>query len=630
MNRFEDRQKIIIHTIAESDIPLTGKSISAKLKCSVRTIQNEIAKINRYLPLIHSSNKGYRINQDVFMTLHQEIRSQDLSEYEILKTLIFADHPLHIDELADSFYISTSTLEKKLRLFSDILYEFDLHITREKAYISIAGHESDKRRLIRYLILKEADVTYYDFSNLNQYFPDIDTVKMQSVILNTIHTYGYKVDEVYVNTLIINILIALYRMKFEHYIHDEHEYDIQSNMPEYQISCEILNQYESHWTLHPTHKDILYIASLLRGQIKPNHAKEESDHLFLLEPSFVQNIQEILTEAFQYYMLDIDFSQYLYSFALHIDAMMKRSANHQPAHNTALEILKKNSPFIHDVAVFIAQKISETYHVEIVDAEIGFISIHIGYLIENAMHQKHKVHVLLYCDEYQHISENIQKKLLQGLSDIIHLQIIKNLNKENAMLFTADMIITTRPVVYFGKKVVTISPFYNQQDQLRVHAAIQECINGKEKRKCYMLFQQFFNSQLFFIDEHFQNKEQVIQFMGQQLINLGITESGFIESVLKRENLSSTAFYETFAVPHAIELDAKQTMCCVLISKKGIQWDVQHIHIVLMIAVQQKDRKKFIELYEGIIKTMEDAEKVQRLLSVHDYYEFLAVLKDVM
>ncbi len=107
------------------------------------------------------------------------------------------------------------------------------------------------------------------------------------------------------------------------------------------------------------------------------------------------------------------------------------------------------------------------------------------------------------------------------------------------------------------------------------------------------------------------------------MIDFGLAEEGFIESVLKREDLSSTCFLNTFAIPHAIELNAKKTMFSVLISKKGIKWDKHTIHIVLMIAVNQKDRKKFMELYDGIVKCLDNPEKVKLLISSNTHLEFI-------
>ena len=102
-----------------------------------------------------------------------------------------------------------------------------------------------------------------------------------------------------------------------------------------------------------------------------------------------------------------------------------------------------------------------------------------------------------------------------------------------------------------------------------------------------------------------------------------MAKEGFIDSVLERERLSSTCFFDTFAIPHAIDMDARRTMICVLISENGIYWDEHKIHIVLMITVQQRDRKKFMELYNGIVHILENPQKVNKLVLSNTLMEFL-------
>lgn len=67
-------------------------------------------------------------------------------------------------------------------------------------------------------------------------------------------------------------------------------------------------------------------------------------------------------------------------------------------------------------------------------------------------------------------------------------------------------------------------------------------------------------------------------------------------------------------------------MLCVLLSEKGILWDNIKIHIVLMIAVQQKDRKKFMKIYSTIIQALWDKEKAAKLLKSQTLQEFMEKL----
>lgn len=168
-----------------------------------------------------------------------------------------------------------------------------------------------------------------------------------------------------------------------------------------------------------------------------------------------------------------------------------------------------------------------------------------------------------------------------------------------------------------------ISPFYTADDDMKIDRAVRQCINEKKKTYRNQLLSAFFREDLFFKTDILETKEDVICFLGQKIIDCKIAEDGFIRSVLKRENMSSTCFFNTFAIPHAIDLNAKRTVFCVLISEKGIQWDTHKIHIVLMIAVHQKDRREFMKIYNGIVRSLEDQEKVWDLVRCDTYLEFM-------
>ncbi|MDD3139891.1 MAG: PTS sugar transporter subunit IIA [Lachnospiraceae bacterium] len=628
MNRFDERKRKIITAVANADGSITGKSLRLMLNLSIRTIQSEVSEINQQLLLIHSSNKGYSINTENFKLCNKQIEVSQSYEHLILRKLIFSNIPQHIDELADSLYMSTSSLEKVLNSFHPLFTKFYLRIARKKMYIQIEGDELSKRRFINYLIFEEANPAFNNIDNLKNYFPNMNTDKIKSIILNSIHKYNYNVESTYSFNLIVNIAIALYRMRSDYYV----EYNVYEETPdtsiEYQIAQEICKQYASHMCITPTNADIVYMATLLTGQIKP--LSDNSGILStseVLTPKFISQINDILLDIFNYYMLNIDYSGLLYNFALHIKTMIKRLQNMQPANNEILYSIKINCPFIHDVSVQIARKIEDAYQLQIPDSEIGYISIHIGYLIENSVSRKDKIYVLLLCHEYHHIAATIQKNIMDNFFNLIELSIYNPDQKQDILATNADLLITTTPINIAGKRTLCISPFYTSTDHVQIDKAIHLCLKERQKNYYNQFLSTLFHEKLFFKQDDLKNKTEAIRFLGQKIIDFGLAEEGFIQSVLKREDLSSTCFFDTFAIPHAMDLNARKTMFCVLISEKGIQWDKHTIHIVLMIAVQPNDRKEFMELYNGIVQSLEDSEKVTLLVSANTHLDFINYLK---
>ena len=117
MNRFTKRQKKIIKEISSSNDYITGKSLSLILNVSLRTIQSEVAEINKVLPLILSTNRGYSLDYNMYKALTFQLSEDEQNlEHIILKKVFFHTPHYNIDDLADSLYISTTTLEKRRRL----------------------------------------------------------------------------------------------------------------------------------------------------------------------------------------------------------------------------------------------------------------------------------------------------------------------------------------------------------------------------------------------------------------------------------------------------------------------------------------------------------------------------------
>lgn len=323
--------------------------------------------------------------------------------------------------------------------------------------------------------------------------------------------------------------------------------------------------------------------------------KKDRTAYTVITQEFQQEIKIILEKVFNFYMLEVDFSGILYGFALHIDGMLKRVLHSPAENNDILRNVKRSCPFIYDVSVSIAGMLTKKYGVIIPDSEIGYISIHIGFLIEQAAENTEKVYVVLFGNDYHQISNALEKKLNDSFYDLIELQILRNVDTEILVNTSCDLILTVQPVSVVGKKVLTISPFYTMIDQSNISHAIQSCLKEKKRQFKRLLASSYFDKKLFFKRDDFSSKKEVIHFLSEQIIAFGICEPSFYDSVMEREELSSTCFFGSFAIPHATTMDATQTMACVLISEKGIPWDEHKIHLVMMIAVSRDDRKEFMK-----------------------------------
>lgn len=632
LNNFSKRQKEILLGIANGSGNVKGSILAKQLHISLRTLQSEVKMINQNQQpvLILSDNQGYHFNPLASLPTQVIESNKDELAQELLRKLLLEETRYEIDELADEVYLSTSALLQRLKYLEDSLHQHHLQLKKEKHHVWIEGTELDKRRMIRYLIYQDAQPVFIDLETCANYLPDMDILRIRDIILQAIHHYNCYVEDAYASNLMINITIALYRIRSGFPIEslEETHQDIQEHLLEYKIAKEICDHYANHWSLPFTQQDIRYIAMLILGQVKPELLhKQIGQRGCAIDQQFQDQVKDILLKTFNYYMLHIDCDTFLYNFVLHVDALIKRASTHQHASNAIVENIKSTCPFIYDVSVFLAKQIEDQFHIQVTDEEIGFISIHIGFVIENSTKDSDKIKVLLVCNEYHHILDTILQKLKENYAQTIEITNVLSNFTQDHLESSVDLIISTLPIKIIGKKVVIISPFYTMMDHLHVDQAINACLQEQKMRKDQQLLLSYFHEKLFFKRHDLKQKEEVIQFLGQKIIEFGLAKEGFIESVWQREQMSSTCFFDTFAIPHAIELNAQKTMFCVLVNESGIKWDEHEIHLVFMIAVQQKDRKQFMKIYNGIIQTLCQKEKVSALIQADTLMEFIECFK---
>ncbi len=614
------RQKKILLYLNKFSNPVTGKTIAKYLNVSVRTIQTEIKVINKTygFKVIESSNKGYTLNRNKVKNTVFLIPNED-DFTSILKLLILEDIS-NLDDLADKLFLSPSALQQRLKKIDAKLKKYNLNILRQDNHVKINGSEYHKRQLIHDMIMRETKLNFNNIESASNYFININIQRIQDIIMTAIRRHGYYVESCYAPSLIINILIALSRIR-ENYFIESQSIDATPNTTEYQIAKEICEQLGNHWYISITENDVQYISMIIMGRVKADTSNLTHDNT---EANQSVEILKIIKNTFNYYMLSVDYNDsFLTKFIEHINALIVRARSNQCAINLISENLKEMSPFVYDVAIHLAKSLEEYFDIKITDEEIGLLSVYIGFVIEQSTASNHLVNILLACDEYHHIADYILSKLKSNYKNQIRIINVVNNLTPTMDLQNVDLIIHTTSINVLGKKSVLISPFYTEEDSLNIDNAINAVLIKKRKKRNQDLLLTYFDEKLYFKNKGIKNKVNAIKFLGNHLEKMNICEKGFTESVLRREAISSTCFLGTFAVPHAIELNAKFTQFCVLIEEDGIKWDDNNINCVFMIAVSKDDRKAFMEIYSGIVQILCDKESIDKLIKAPDFSSFI-------
>jgi len=157
----------IVHLLIEHeryDQPCTLAMLTKQFNVSERTLRYDLDNISGHLIEQGFKSLGYdeqgniRLNnsiKDVERVISkQDYYSMKLSREERANVIAEIDIPLTMQNLADSLYVSRSTILHDMSVVKDVLQKFNLKLESSKRGLLVVGRESDRRILLLNLFPK--------------------------------------------------------------------------------------------------------------------------------------------------------------------------------------------------------------------------------------------------------------------------------------------------------------------------------------------------------------------------------------------------------------------------------------------------------------------------------------------
>lgn len=136
-----------------------------------------------------------------------------------------------------------------------------------------------------------------------------------------------------------------------------------------------------------------------------------------------------------------------------------------------------------------------------------------------------------------------------------------------------------------------------------------------------------FDRNLVFIKADFRSKEEVVEFLGNQLVQAGAVHPDYVKAMHQREQDIGTYITEGIAIPHGTEESrglVKKAAIAVLKVPQGIEWiDGQKVYLAFGIAGNNEDH---VALLGGLATLLMDDEQKEKLMSAKSEEELFAYL----
>lgn len=620
-----NRQQRIIDILHDYDEWVTGKELASMLSVSDRTIRSDIEHINKEYEctLIEANRrKGYHL--DEMLTSVKGITTKSVIPQTsqervswIIKELLFKQE-INLIELQDRIYVSGYTIDNDLRNIRRILNEYpSLKVVRVKNHIRLEGDENEKRSVYKHLLESEIKGNFTNISALSHLWKDFNLIDVVDIFKNVCANNHYKFKNVSLPMLMMHAGIAIERIRNKNYLY-ETQSDCTDIDLEYHVSKDFFEELSQKFGIPYVEEEVVKFAFLLEGRGSHVDLKTESQQL----------VEEVLVDIRDCFDIDLRDDEELYnSLVIHMQSLLDRIKVDKPNTTVYLKEIKRQYPLVFEMAIHASDVISKATGKPLVEDEISYLALHFGTAYERHINTQ-KYRVVMIIPHNQMLAKACMDKIETRFRE--RMEIIKVFPFfENNMISSLhpDLILTVVPLQHeLSIKTVSISLFVNYEDESQIFQALNQLDREKYHDQFCHIVKKLIGQETFFIKKDIASKEDAINYLCDNLIQLGYATQEYKEDVFKREEMAGTAFVLGFAVPHAITVQPLRSTISVMVLKNPVKWGKYEVRLILLLSISEQDNQMLHTFFDWLSNVLIDYNQLMQFIEADNYQQFMKLM----
>ena len=580
----------IIKILLNSVEPVSSLALSQEIGCSTKTIQNEIKEVNKELKnceIVSIRGIGYKIegNLDDIDIKNSDLYDYDRVEYIIKKIINISStdkDTIKLEDLADSMYVSLSTVKNDLKEVKKILNEYNLKISsKHKQGICIEASEED---IIKFII---------NYSNKVD-----NSLSIKDFLNNNIIENLFSIKKILLDTL-----------SYENMILTDNEFKNIVNYISIYLSRNNTNQID-----------------FIKEYIKKYKSKKEKpiseDEQLLIRKAIKEFCRDLNIATSINLSHDKIFEECLFN---HISNLYKRADLGINQYEITAGEIKLKYPFAFELGKIAKKTIEKNLNMEISEDEVENIALHIGGALEriDKRDEKKVYKTIIVCTSGVGTSMLIKSKLeniFKGKLEII--KVIPSYLIDYINVLDIDFVISTVEVNLENVNVIKVSPMLTDKEIKLIEKYIET-----ENVYIDLDIQNLFSSELFFKDIKAETRSQVIDIMSKKLVEKGYIDDTMRQSYFERETIATTEIGNMVAIPHGAKGEVYENKVAIGILKEPISWEVGKVRLVIMLALDKEKILDYEEVFSKIYKRVDSIAKVISICENKSYEKFIKLFK---
>jgi len=628
----------LVEALADDDAAVTASRLADRLGVSDRTVRSYAAQANRTGEVVvESGPDGYRLDRSAWArVLHARSEAADADTPDgrrarLIRDLVDARDGLDVHEVAAAAHVSESTVEADLGRVRTRLQGTGLSLAREGSRVRLAGPETAMRRLLGSLVREEGRRGIRDLSSLRAGFPPMEDFR--SALVAGLREAGLAPNEYALDDVLLHVAIALDRVGRDRVLSPADEAATPPDAPDSAATEQDRAETDRDGAVAPPDTLSTLLDRLVRAEFDVRLPPAELGHLARLVGTRVATFQpgpareavvrEIVARISREWLVELGDDRFIERLALHVENLAARAAEHSYSRNPLTASIKSAYPLIYDLAVYLASELARLEGITVNDDEIAYLAMHLGAQLERTRSRGDVVRVAVDVPEYHDARALLVARLRSALGD--EADLVDGDPDE------ADLVVAVLPPDSPMPSVVTVAPFPTDDDVDRVRTEVARLRRGRRRARLASTLSHSIGPELFVRGVDGRDREGVIRLLGDRLIDAGVIDNAYVQGALERERMSSTAFTDLLAVPHAMTMTASRSAIAIAIDERAIEWGDANVHVVALIAFAEDGRAEFQSVFDQFVEAFSDPENVRRLVrGATDYPGLLTELSGLM
>lgn len=623
------RQDQLLADLLRRDGWATAGQLADLMGVTPRSIRSYVASANSRVPsgdAVVSGPAGYRAGPSAHQALdvRGDVTPRD-RVHRIVRDLLGAPDGLGVHEMAAKLHVGDTTFEGDLARVRSLLDGTDVSLERVRDTVRLRGSEEAERALLSRLVHAEVDEGALLPSSVpkvlvNSSVPSTGVRPFKTELVRELQGLGYFVNELAIADVLLHIVIAADRVAGGRVLDsDERRAPAPSEVEG--LGALVARLCERHFGIGLGAGDRDHLAALLLTRV----ATREGDASELARDGVAGPVLDAVhaevERASHEYGVDLVDDSFVLRLALHVQNLQRRAAQQSWSRNPLTRSLKTSYPMIFEIAVAVTVGLRDRLGIDVHDDEIAYIAMHIGSRLERRRVAETALTATIVSPGYAEMSELLRASVDRSLGPAIEVTAVDTRLDPDWDALDTDLVLSTIDPDRNSDRIVRVPPFLTESDVDRIQAAASRRRRARRLASLREELSRYFTADAFTAPLPDLGDETVIRHLAAPLHRGGIIDDDYVERTIERERMSSTAFTEALAVPHAIRMTARRTAISIGIAQGSIAWGTTRVQVVALVAFSESDRTAFQTVFEQLVEVFSEPESAQRIVRAATSFE---------